>query len=606
MSDVDRTPLSADGPSQHVSGDPTGTELVRPTVRLTASTSSSRRGRPWRWVVALFTTAFMLVGTLGIAAFAQTTRFGAGEGPSFLPADAVAYAEARLDLPGDQRDQLIEFLGHLPGFADPAAFDTKLDETLDQLLGGPSSPLSWTEDIKPWFSGQLMFGVADVPAMDATVDPGAAAAAAITALGVTDRAALDAALAKLLAGSGDSVTSEAYAGTTISTVGDMAVAPTDTLLLFSNDADQVKAALDVLGGSEPSLADDPGFQSAIAAMPADRLGAFVVDADQLATVLGPLLEQQLASQPNMGSIVPQLDAALGMLPGTITGHITVEGDHLTARIDALAGDGMPALSVRETDLASRMPADTVLYLEARDLGAVLNGLLAQLKPLLSAQGNDQALAQIEALLGTGLDTYLDWVQDIAISASLTAQGPSVGLVATVTDVTTGKKRVDALLTLVRLVSAFPARPTESSATPAPPPVEITTKDGVTTISLTEASGMTSNLPVEPTISLGFDDDHFYLGLGDFAAQAMAREPAESLAATPGYMKALDAVGAENAGVVYVDVASALSFAELLMGSDQRIQFEEQLKPYAGALDFIVASLGRDETSSSASLRLFVK
>ena len=60
----------------------------------------------------------------GVAVFAQT---GSHRWPDLLPATAVAYGELRLDLPGDQHDQLAAFMAHFPGFDDPASFDTKLD-----------------------------------------------------------------------------------------------------------------------------------------------------------------------------------------------------------------------------------------------------------------------------------------------------------------------------------------------------------------------------------------------------------------------------------------------------------------------------------------------
>ena len=600
MSDVDRTPTTADGPSKQSSA------AIGTDAYFADRTSATRPRGTLRALVAGLITAIMLVVTLGVAVFAQggTTV----PGPTFLPATSLAYAEARLDFPGDQRDQLMAFLGHLPGFADPAAFDTKLDETIDQLLGGGEAPISWSEDIKPWFSGQVMFGMPELPELSTTItskSATAAAASGINALGVTDRAALDAALAKLLGSMGDAVTSEEYGGTTVSTVANAdgtltALAPTDDLLLFSNDAALVKGSLDVLSGSEPSLADDPGFQAAIAALPADRVGAFVLDIAQLKDALGPLLEEQLATQPEMAASAPQILALLEFLPPTLTGYIRVDADHLTFRLDAPIADSAPAIAVRSTDLASKMPADTIVYLESRDLGVAIKALVEQLKPLLAQQGNDDALAQIEALLGTGLESYLDWVGDIAIGASVGASGPSVGLAATVSDETVGQKRVDSLVTLIRLISV----------SRDPSPVEITQEDvngvTITTITLTDASGMTQRLPVEAKVSVAVGDGHLYIGLGDFVTDALSRDPAESLAASPGYTKALDAVGEENAGILYADVASTLSFATLLTGSDDREMFDSQFKPYADALDFIVASLNQDETSTSASRMLFVK
>ena len=48
-----------------------------------------------------------------------------------------------------------EFLSAFPGFADQAALDAKLDETLDQLVaGGRATEQTYTADIEPWFGGR--------------------------------------------------------------------------------------------------------------------------------------------------------------------------------------------------------------------------------------------------------------------------------------------------------------------------------------------------------------------------------------------------------------------------------------------------------------------
>jgi hypothetical protein len=429
--------------------------------------------------------------------------------------------------------------------------------------------------------------------------------AAVFALGVTDRAALDATLTKLL-GSMPSVQTEDFGGTTISSITNedgstTVVAPTDALLLFGSDADLVKGALDVLAGTTPSLADDADFQAAMGTVPADRLGAFWIDTAQLKDALGGLLEAQLRSSPGMSGQADQLAAGLAVLPPSVTGYLRADSDHLTARIDAPVVAGAPTLPVRTTDLASKMPADTILYFETRDLGAAVKQLVNQLKPMLAAQGQDKRVAQIEALLGTGLEDYLEWVQDIGVGVSLGSAGaPSVGLAATVTDAATGQTRIDSLLTLIRAISA--------SADPSP--VEITSEDvngvTVTSIALTDAAtARMGRLPVEPRITLALDEGHLYLGLGDFAKDALTREAADSLASAPGYTKALNAVG-ENGGHAYINVASVLAFAEGMMSSDQREQFDTQVKPYADALDSIIASIGQDDATTNATLMLFLK
>jgi len=84
---------------------------------------------PLRWVVALVATALVLAGAVGLTAVA-----GAGNGASptlaYVPADALVYAEARFDLPGNQRDQATRFLARLPGLLDSANLSLKIDRAL--------------------------------------------------------------------------------------------------------------------------------------------------------------------------------------------------------------------------------------------------------------------------------------------------------------------------------------------------------------------------------------------------------------------------------------------------------------------------------------------
>src|SRR5258708_554573 len=89
----------------------------------------------------------------------------------YVPADSVMYGELRLDLPGDQRQQVGQFLSKFPGFADQAALDTKLDEVLDRLVAdGTESKQTFTKDIKPWFGGELAFSMGPLPSASASAD----------------------------------------------------------------------------------------------------------------------------------------------------------------------------------------------------------------------------------------------------------------------------------------------------------------------------------------------------------------------------------------------------------------------------------------------------
>ncbi len=154
----------------------------------------------------------MILGVSGIAVVAQTGSTG---GPTFLPATSVAYGELRLDLPGDQHDQLAAFMAHFPGFDDPATFDAKLDELLNTALSSASGgAATWTGNIDPWSDGQFALGLLALPA-DMGTTPSATASSSpapetttsssttppiVVALGVKDRAALETQITALMGG----------------------------------------------------------------------------------------------------------------------------------------------------------------------------------------------------------------------------------------------------------------------------------------------------------------------------------------------------------------------------------------------------------------------
>ena len=65
-----------------------------------------------------------------------------------MPADTVQYVEARLDLPGDQRQKLGEFLAKaIPGFDDQAQLEPKLEDVLDRLVrSATDGKQTWTAE----------------------------------------------------------------------------------------------------------------------------------------------------------------------------------------------------------------------------------------------------------------------------------------------------------------------------------------------------------------------------------------------------------------------------------------------------------------------------
>ena len=273
----------------------------------------------WRWVAAMVATVGVVAVVVGVFLLASP-RIGA---PSFVahyvPADAAAYAEVHLDLPGDQRDRLASFMSHFPGFADPAAFQQKIDEALQQALQSRNAGFDWKNDVEPWFGGQI--GISSQTVTSTVGTP----PSMVIALSVKDRPKLDALVSSRRASV--EAREQVYKNQTIWTVTStsangklVSFTVTDDVLLVGTRLEDVEKALDVKAGDVPSLADDAFVTQQFGTFHADRLAAFYYD-----------------HAPSMGSIPSQLVA----LPAGCLSYINDLGDikyvgELRAETDHLA------------------------------------------------------------------------------------------------------------------------------------------------------------------------------------------------------------------------------------------------------------------------------
>ena len=131
---------------------PEATTQATATVPVTADARRPGRSRV-RWLAAGALT-LLVAATAAAATLLLTGSAGDPSVLAYTPAGTVAYSELRLDLPGDQQAELAEVMQAFPGFEDQAAFPTKLNEALDQLVNrATDGGQSWTQDIEPWFGG---------------------------------------------------------------------------------------------------------------------------------------------------------------------------------------------------------------------------------------------------------------------------------------------------------------------------------------------------------------------------------------------------------------------------------------------------------------------
>ncbi len=184
-------------------------EPVTPQPPPLSSTASPAGGASRsRWLVASIAT-IVVVALLGsLVVFLGARPATPSLVAQYAPQDVAAYIELRYDLPGDQANNLAEFMSHFPGFADQAAFQQKLDETLANVVSRTDTGLDWATDIKPWFGGQI-------GAFSSSLEPAVGTPPSFTfAMSVSDKAKLDEFVNAHVAEASD-LQQETYNGVTI-------------------------------------------------------------------------------------------------------------------------------------------------------------------------------------------------------------------------------------------------------------------------------------------------------------------------------------------------------------------------------------------------------
>jgi len=590
------------GSAAQASATPSGSSLFSPPVQADEPTVATGgptnppagRGSRLRYLVAAIATIFVLAVVGGVVILAAPRAGTASEVAHYAPADTAAYFEVRLDLPGDQHQNLAAFMSRFPGFADQSAFQQKLDDTLDTMLKSPSnSQLDWNNDVKPWFGGQLaLFGS---PA--ASTDSGGTVVFVLT---VSDRSKLEATIAAHLGATQPTTTT--YQGTEIDTVTPSAMdgeqvsyAVTDSALIASPDLDLVKQALDVHAGQAPALADDQFFTQQLGALHADRLATFYFDA---AKALPTMATPDLSSMTGAADCMQAFQSTAKV---KYVGELRAESDHLafTIRSQMPSGNGLPAPQNAQTTLAQSMPADTVAYVEMRNTGASIDWLIKQeLSCITSASGLSQALPSgldnigglgdasnaFQQILGTSPDQYFDFIDDAALGVTDQNGQFGGGIVATVDDQAVATQRVDKLTTVFGLLGTFGAGSGASGIT-----TDQVDHNGtpITIIHYSAGSGDSTPLPGAGTFDLAIatTNGKLYVGLQDFVTSALDQDAASSLGSSARYQQAMAAAPQSNAGAVYLDVTALRGEAEKTMtDADQKQQYEQNVEPFLAPLD----------------------
>ncbi len=571
-----------------------------------------RRGGRLRWAAALAIVAVVLGASAAVAALitnsqAQTAVLG------YVPPGSVAYAEVRLDLPGDQRQAVAGFLSKFPGFHDQAALDSKLDETLDQFIKrATTDKQTYAADIKPWFGGQIALTVGPLPPAPSMTDPAAVTNAfrGLALLSVTDPTAADAWIDKTIAASGAKTTTETYNGVTLTILADgegpkIAYAVIGDKVAAFGDITSVKAAVDT--GGKSGFASEPGPKAALASSSGDHVG-FVYLALQPLLDWSSELSQAAASQS--GASMTALDDSMKkLLPAWTAGWLSFDNDAMVIEGTAPKPETpIGPTENRTSPLVKHIPSTAIATSISNDLGVTIKQALALYA---SQPAYKDMLDQVDKALGLigGRDAAIGWIGDTAIVVNDAGGTLEGGVVIDPTDKAAADRLSAALHAVVGLGGAgqgITVRDEQYAGTT----ITIVDVGDASKLSSSGASGMAIPLPTgHIQLAYAVTDDVVVIGTGPaFVKHVLDTTDATSLASDPQYKRLADRVGPGTSSA-FVDLAAIRGIAEKWIASGDPAaltKYDTDVKPFLVPFDALFASNSTGSGLTTSTVIITVK
>ena len=379
-------------------------------------------------------------------------------------------------------------------------------------------------------------------------------------------------------GSDDRSPPRTMPGTTITTAGTASYAITDSV---PADQPRRRRHQDLprcpRRAPPPASPTTPAIQAAARQLARRDLGAFYITTARLK----PLIEQQLGRRSRVAQL---LVGQLANLPAWVGGYAQVASDHLTHRRQRPArgrrhgavgpGDGpCGALPGRTRCCTSRCAT------WARSI----DGLLAQVKTQLAADPkNTETITGVEQQFGARWTSCSTSSQDGAVG--VVVRWPAACRRASSRRSATRRSAVAASRLLLGLLAARRRRgATRRSRCRARR--ERGHRDHHHAPAVRRASRRTCRSS-RPSASRS-TDGHLYLGLGDFAATAIAQDPATSLATDPRYSAAVTEAGHAQRGCRLGRCRSrrAARWRSMTDAADDP-NYETNIKPWVDALDYL--------------------
>lgn len=486
-----------------------------------------------RLVIALVS----LIGLTG-AAFVGSylLLFGAStdRAATLAPASTVVYVNVYLQPSTGQQMNLSALIGRLPGFADEASLDEKVDQIVQNLLSGTG--IDYREQVKPWLGDQV--AVAGWPDAD---DP--AEAEAVVIAEVRDPEAAEAFILDLAEEGGASFTAETYRGVEIQVGEEGAYGLVDEMLVIGMSADAVHAVVDTSMG-DPSLADEEDFRETMDGVPADHLASLFIDLAGIAASTGV--------QDELGTF------------GTASAVLVAESDGLRISGNAPFDPAEPPLTVdgvvlgsEPSNLVDWMPQDTLAELVVFGVRQALEDAETAIGATPEGEEIGETLDtfRLLAAFGLGIDLDADVLplldREVAVAiGGFDGPMPSGQLLLRPADA------AEAAAALARIADGLAASGSD---------VSVGDLDGteVTTMALPEI-GDVSYAIVDGVVIFAFGPD-------EVLAAVEAHATGTALSDDEGYQRTFAVAGTRAGTEMYVDIGAlaALAGDELQLSPDMR-------------------------------------
>lgn len=471
-----------------------------------------------RLVIALVT-LITLTGVAVVGAYAFLFGASTDRAASLVPAQSAFYLNVYLQPSAGQQMNLAGLIGRLPGFADLATLDDKVDQIAQNLLSGTG--IDYREQIKPWLGDQVA-----VAAWPTGAD--VAEAQSIVLAEVKDADLARASVADLVADGGVSFTSEEYQGVTLQVSDEASYAFVGEMLVVGTSADALRGAVDVSNGAA-SLAGRSDFGATMDALPADHLAAAFVDVRALGEATN--VADQMAGLSTAGAVLVAEPEGL-----RLSGSAPFDRDQAGPSARATV-----ALGSEPSSLADWMPSDTVAEAVVFGLRQTLEEAEAALG---GAPGGEEVAGSLDTLralaaFGLGIDLDADILplldREVAVALSdLEGELPSGQLLLRPSDPAAA---TDALSRLSdALAGAGGERRTETVA-----------GTDITVLSIPD-TGEAAYAIVDGIVIIALSAD-------DVGAAIEAHRTGKSLGGSDAYSTTFEVAGTRAGNEVFVDVAA---------------------------------------------------